>query len=71
MSARTAEFTALFGSTLAECKGAKTTASCAGITCATAYDAAKAGACMDKLAPLTCAQVGDEEIPTECDEACP
>jgi hypothetical protein len=65
---RDTTFTAMFGSTIAECKGAKAQADCAGATCAK-YDAAMAETCLNKVSALTCAAFGNP-LPAECDNAC-
>src|SRR5262249_40416946 len=71
-AARDATFVGLFGSTITECKG-KISADCADANAmCPKYNSASAKACLDKIAPLTCAQIGDiMSPPAECDQACP
>jgi hypothetical protein len=68
---RDANFVALFGSSLADCKGAIQKTACEGATCNGPYSSSLAETCLNKAAALTCADLAAQNTPTECDTACP
>jgi hypothetical protein len=69
-AARDQSFTDTFGSSVSECKTSKVPADCATMTSCT-YNASAAQACINALAPLTCSDIGNGNLPPDCDRACP
>jgi hypothetical protein len=69
-SAQDQSFIDTFGTSVSDCKMNKVPADCATATCTT-FNASDAQTCINKLGPLTCADVGDMNTPPECDTACP
>ena len=70
---RDATFTATYGTSLSECKGAKATADCkdAAANCPK-FNATLASACLSKQGFFTCSQLLDPNValPTECTQMC-
>lgn len=71
-SARTAEFVAQFGESAAACKTKLQAESCptAAAECPN-YNASAGATCVSKISSSTCAQIADEDLPAECETACP
>jgi hypothetical protein len=64
-----AGFTAMFGSTLAECQGNKAAADCASTTCVPSYDATAGADCIATYAAFTCNDFPNTPAPASCNPA--
>jgi hypothetical protein len=61
-------FVDMFGTSVSDCKS-KIAADCANATCVS-YNASLGQTCINKFSGETCADIGNQNLPAECDQAC-
>jgi hypothetical protein len=67
-SAQDAAFVDMFGTSVADCKS-KIAADCANATCVS-FSASLAETCVNKFSAETCAEIGNQSLPSECQSSC-
>ncbi len=69
-SSMDATFAAIYGTSLGECQGSKTSARCANATCMPSYDPISGNSCIQIFSLYTCADIVNN-LPADCAVACP